>query len=119
MDTTKLVKRPVGEAVAALWSAMIGLLALAVTHFGSEASADFRSFVFSAGKAWIPNAAGIGPYSGKETFMLIGWLGSWAVLHLALRRKNLNLTLPMAVFTAGMALATLLVYTPFIHFVLG
>ncbi len=66
-----------------------------------------------------PNAQGLGLYSGKETFLLVGWLGSWAVLHFALRHRNVHVTIPMIIFTLGMAIATLFVYTPFIDFVLG
>ena len=119
METTKVVKRPNGEAVAALLSAMIGLLVMGTVHVGTDASSDFSTWVLSVGKAWIPNASGLGPYSGKETFLLVGWLGSWVLLHFTLRHRSLRLTLPMIIFTAGMALATLFVYTPFIDLVLG
>ena len=119
METKSIPKRPNGEAVAALMAAMIGILSLGLAQFGSQISSDFGSWLLSVGKAWIPNAAGLGPYSGKETFLLIGWLGSWAVLHLTLRHRSLRLTPQMTLFTIGMALATLFVYTPFVDFVLG
>ena len=119
METGRILKRPNGEAVAALVSAMVGLLVMGITHVGSVASNSFKDSVLSVGKAWIPNATGLGPYSGKETFLLIGWLGSWAALHFALRHRSLRLTLPMVIFTIGMALATLFVYTPFIDVILG
>ncbi len=119
MGTLSTVKRPTGEAVAALFSAMIGLLLMGIINFGANASSGFNSWVLSVGKAWIPNAQGLGPYSGKETFLLVGWLGSWAVLHFGLRHKNVRMTVPMVVFTIGIALATLFIYTPFIDFVLG
>ena len=114
-----MVKRPTGEAVAAFLSAMIGLLLMGTINFGTEASSGFNSWVLSVGKAWIPNAQGLGPYSGKETFLLAGWLGSWVLLHLGLRHRNVRMTLPMVAFTVGMALSTLFIYTPFIDFVLG
>ena len=119
METGKMLKRPNGEAVAALWSAMIGLLVMGIMHLGSQASSDFGKWLLSVGQAWIPNATGLGPYSGKETLLLLGWLGSWAVQHFALRHRSMRLTLPMVIFTIGMALATLFVYTPFIDFILG
>ncbi len=119
METVTVVRRPTGEALAALMSAMIGLLVMGIVNFGTEASTDFSNWVLSVGKAWIPNAQGLGPYSGKETFLLIGWLGSWAALHFGLRHRNLRMTIPMVIFTVGMALATLFVYTPFIDVVLG
>ena len=119
METGKMLKRENGEAVAALMSAMVGLLVLGIMHLGSQASSGFNQWLLSVGQAWIPNATGIGPYSGKETFLLIGWLGSWAVLHLTLRNRSMRLIFPMVIFTAGLAVATLFVYTPFINFVLG
>src|SRR5437867_11787212 len=119
MGTLTMVKRPTGEAVAALLSAMIGLMVMGIINFGTEASTSFNTWVLSVGKAWIPNAQGLGPYSGKETFLLVGWLGSWALLHVVLRHRNMRMTIPMVIFTIGMALATLFIYTPFIDFALG
>ncbi len=99
-------------------AAMIGLLVMGIVNIGTEASGDFKTFIQDVGKAWIPNAQGIGPYSGKETFMLMGWLASWALLHFLIRRKEVSLKTPVIIFLAGLGLATLLVYTPFIHFIL-
>ena len=98
---------------------MIGLLAMGIVHTATDASTSFSNWVLSVGKLWIPNAQGIGPYSGKEIFLLIGWLLSWAVLHLLLRKRDLKLAAPVVVFAIGMALATLLIYTPFIDLILG
>ena len=120
METGKTLKRPNGEAIAALMSAMIGILTLGIINLGSQASTSFNNWLRDAvGAAWIPNAVGIGPYSGKETFLLIGWLGSWGAMHFLLRKRSLKLTIPMIIFTAGLAIATLFIYTPFIDFVLG
>ena len=98
---------------------MIGLLTMGIVHTVTDASKSFSDWVLSVGKLWIPNAQGIGPYSGKETFLLIGWLLSWAVLHLLLRKRDLKLAAPVVVFVVGMALATLLIYTPFIDLILS
>ncbi len=119
METGKIIKRPTGEAAAALLSAMIGLLLMGIMHLASDYSSSFGQWLLSVGKVWIPNAQGLGPYSGKETFLLIGWLGSWPLLHFGLRHRNIRMTIPMVIFTIGMALATLFIYTPFIDFVLG
>jgi hypothetical protein len=98
---------------------MIGLLTMGIVHTVTDALKSFSDWVLFVGKLWIPNAQGIGPYSGKETFLLIGWLLSWAVLHLLLRKRDLKLAAPVVVFAIGMALATLLIYTPFIDLILG
>ncbi len=112
-------RKPNGAAVAAFLSAMIGLLVMGIVHTATQASSDFNSWVHSVGKLWIPNAQGIGPYSGKETFLLLAWLGSWAILQVLLHKRDVKLAPPVVVFVVGMAFATLLVYTPFVHFVLG
>ncbi|OFX17782.1 hypothetical protein A3K71_06635 [archaeon RBG_16_50_20] len=112
-------KKPNGAAVAAYISAMLGLLVMGTVHTMTGASASFSTWVLSIGKLWIPNAQGIGPYSGKETFLLVAWILSWAVLHMLLRKRDVKLAVPVVVFVVGMALATLFVYTPFIDFILG
>jgi hypothetical protein len=61
----------------------------------------------------------IGPYSGKETFLLVGWFLSWVVLYALLRKRDVKLAIPVVMFTVGMALATLFIYTPFIDIMLG
>ncbi|MBI2184121.1 MAG: hypothetical protein HYU39_04085 [Thaumarchaeota archaeon] len=113
------IRKPNGPAVAALLSAMIGILILGAINVGTEASSSFSTSMLEVGKVWIPNAQGIGPYSGKETIMVVGWLLSWVALHLALRRKDVNLKTPTAMFVIGLVLATLFVYTPFIDLLLG
>jgi len=102
-----------GPGLAALLAAMIGLLTMALVNLGTEISKGFGTFVWDVGKAWVPGAAGIGPYSGKETFLLIGWLVSWVVLHFALRsRKDLDVRLWVGIFLVGMLAATLLLWPP-------
>ena len=119
MSTTPSEAKLNGRAVAAILAAMIGLLVLGIVHTGTQASSDFNTAVLNVGKAWIPNAAGIGPYSGKETFMLIAWFGSWGLLYLTLKKRSVNMKIAAIVFIVGLALATLFVYTPFIDFLLG
>jgi len=114
-----MAEKPNGAAIAAYLSAMFGLLVMGIVHTMAVASNPFKDWVLSIGKLWIPNAQGIGPYSGKETFLLVTWLLSWAVLHMLLRKRDIKLAAPVVVFVVGMALATLFVYTPFIDFVLG
>ena len=62
---------PSGAAVAALMAAMLGMLALAVVNVFTAASKPFNTWVHDVGKLWMPGAAGIGPYSGKETISLL------------------------------------------------
>jgi len=92
---------PSGIAVAALMSSMLGMLALAVVNVFTTASKDFNAWVHGVGKLWMPGAAGIGPYSGKETISLAVWLGTWVVLHYALRERELKLSTWLVVFLVG------------------
>ena len=82
---------PSGIAVGALMSVVIGVLTLAIVNVCTAASPAFNSWVHWVGKLWMPGADGIGPYSGKETLSAIAWLGSWVILHYALRGRELNL----------------------------
>jgi hypothetical protein len=103
---------PGGVAAAALASAMFGMLALAVVNVFTAASPGFNAWVHWVGKLWMPGAAGIGPYSGKETLSLIVWLGSWGVLHLAFRNRDMRISRCLIVFLIGVGIATTLVWPP-------
>lgn len=101
-----------GPAQAALLSAMLGCLTLALVNLGTEMSGTFKGFVHQTGKLWMPGAEGIGPYSGKETLSLVVWLLSWLILHQILRSKQWNHTAVIVVFLAGIAVATTLLWPP-------
>ena len=111
-------RKPTGPAVAALLSAMIGLVSLAIANIGDE-TAVLTAKLQQLGSLWIPNAQGIGPYSGKETFLLLGWFGSWIVLHFLLRKRDVKLAVPVVIFLIGMAFATISIYTPILDAILG
>ena len=110
---------PTGVAVAALMSAMLGLLALAVTNVFTAASKGFNAWVHSVGKLWMPGAEGIGPYSGKETIGLVVWLGTWVVLHYALRGRELRLSRWLLLFLVGIGVATTLIWPPVFEYLGG
>lgn len=110
MNTTN--EKPTGIAAAAILAAAAGLLTLAAGHLLAEYSRAGKEWVHAWGKAWMPGAQGIGPYSGKETLALIAWLGSWVLLHLWLRRKKVSLTASGILFLIGIGLATTLLWPP-------
>src|SRR5438128_934297 len=89
-----------GEYIAAMLAATIGTLALGAVVVGSELDKSFEAGVFKLG-GWIPHADRIGPYSGKETVMLVAWLGSWLLLHLGLRHREMD---PRPWFAVALAL---------------
>ena len=78
----------------------------------------FRS-VHGIGKLWMPGAEGIGPYSGKQTLSLLVWIGSWIVLHVALRNRELNLGRWLIVFLVGIGIATTLLWPPVFEYLAG
>jgi hypothetical protein len=104
-----------GQVAAAMTAAMIGVLSLGISHTISVLSKDAKLFIFEVGKVWIPGAEEIGPYSGKESFMLIGWGLSWLILYYALRNRDVKLSYYTLLFMIGISVATLLVWTPFVH----
>ena len=114
-ETKPILKN--GQVAAAMIAAMIGVLSLGISHTISVFSKDAKLFIFEIGKLWIPGAEGIGPYSGKESFMLIGWGLSWLVLYFALRNRDVKLSYYTVIFMIGVGIATLLVWTPFVHII--
>ena len=112
-------RRATGEAVAALMAAMIGMLTLAVVNQFTAISPSFNTWVHAIGKLWMPGAQGIGPYSGKETLALVGWLGSWVILHFVLRKQDLEVSRWLVLFLAGVGIATTLIWPPVFEYLAG
>jgi hypothetical protein len=86
-----------GMAAAALISGGIGAVLMMVSHHISDTNKPFETFLHKTIGAWIPGAVNsdpmwgnIGSYAGKETVMLVGWLVSWAVLHLILKDRQVK-----------------------------
>ena len=106
-------QHPSGPAVAAMVSIGIGGFLMALVVGFSDANKAFETDVVHAiGKAWVPGAQGIGPYSGKFTVFLVGWLLSWAILHFALRGKDADLGKWMIASLVLIGVAILLVWPP-------
>jgi hypothetical protein len=108
-----------GAYVAAALAASIGLLVLAIVQIATVLSDDFKDRVFELGKAWIPEAQGIGPYSGKETLMLVAWLSSWVALHYGLRERVLDVRRWFGLAMGILFLATFLMWPPVWHWIEG
>lgn len=110
---------PSGIAIAAILAPAIGLLAMALANFLQVVNdATFKPLYLTIG-SWIPNYKGLGPYSGKETIMLVTWLGSWAILHFVLRNKELPVRNSVIAMLITVAVSTMLFWPPFIHMLLG
>lgn len=110
---------PSGAAIAALLAAAVGMLTLAVVNTVTAASPAFNTWVHGIGKLWMPGAEGIGPYSGKETLSLVAWLGSWAVLHPALRAREMDLARWLVIFLVAVGIATTLIWPPVFEYLAG
>ena len=110
---------PDGVAVAALISALIGMLTLAGVNQFTAISKVFNTWVHGVGKLWMPGAEGIGPYSGKETLSALAWIGSWIVLHYALRDRELSISRWLIVFLVGAGVATTWIWPPVFEYFAG
>ena len=104
-----------GPATAALIGAGLGVLALALSHLFSEASVSFKEAMQALGNLWMPGAQGIGPYSGKETVGLVVWLLSWTLLHLVLRKREVNLVVTGVITLVLVGVATTILWPPVIE----
>ena len=106
---------PTGAAAAALMGTGLGLLALGISHVRSEASTPFKEAMQQLGNLWMPGAAGIGPYSGKETVALFVWLASWALLHGMLKNREVNLILVGTLTLFLIGVSTTILWPPVTH----
>lgn len=85
-----------GPAAAALVSASLSCFILMVNQHITNLSPEWNKFIWSLGD-WIPGSKNpdplygeIGSYSGKETVMLIAWLGSWLILSQLWKNKQIK-----------------------------
>lgn len=105
-----------GPDMAAILAAAIAIFTLGAVQLATELDEGFQERVFDVGKAWMPHAEHIGPYSGKETVMAVAWLGSWLGLHLAMRHRHLDprpwFALALILVLAGLCL----IWPPAWHF---
>jgi hypothetical protein len=85
-----------GGAAAFLISGGIGAASMMVAHHLSDTSKAREAFLYILG-SWIPGSlnpdpmwGNIGSYAGKETVMLIAWLGSLAILYPLLKNRDVK-----------------------------
>ncbi|NJR38880.1 MAG: hypothetical protein HC781_08640 [Leptolyngbyaceae cyanobacterium CSU_1_4] len=99
-----------GGAAAFLISGGIGAAAMMVAHHLSVTSKAREAVLKSLG-SWVPGSTSldpmwgnIGSYAGKETVMLMGWLGSLIILYPLLKNRNVK---PRTIFFWLFSLYTL------------
>lgn len=123
MSTQSLLRtaRPSGEAIAAFFSPVIGLLVFSIINAFWETTRwdpnrDISPVLLRIG-SWIPSYEKIGPMAGKETILIVVWLAAWAILHLILRKRDLRVAPWAIAFLIGITLATLLLWSPLLEVV--
>jgi hypothetical protein len=99
-----------GGAAAFLISGGIGSVAMMIAHHLSDTSKAREAFLKVLG-SWMPGSTSpdpmwgnIGSYAGKETVMLIGWLGSLVILYPLLKNRAVK---PRTIFFWMFSLYTL------------
>ena len=107
-----------GRAAAAFLSGGVGAMTMMIVHHISDTNVDFENWIKFTFGAWIPGAinpdpmwGNIGSYAGKET-TLLGWLISWAILHVVLKDQEVR---PRTIFLWMLGLytvATSMAYHP-------
>ena len=98
------LKFKTGVIAATFLAALIGLLVFAVVNIAADVNSGFRTS--------ITLNSGIGPYSGKQVFLIASWFISWPILHFLLRNRDVNLRRWFGVFLVGMLVAVLLMWPP-------
>ena len=78
--------KPNGPAAAAFLAAGVGAFVLGLMVTLAEASADIKSFLDFSKNYGI--GSGVGPLSGKVIIAVAAYFGSWVVLALALRGRE-------------------------------
>lgn len=114
-DTTS---KPSGPAAAAMIASGIGSFVIGIGVILNEYSTaikDAIGFDFGAFLQFDKNyglGSGIGPLSGKVILATIAFLGSWAILHFAWRKRDVNLARAFAATLILLALGFALTFPP-------
>jgi hypothetical protein len=105
-------QKPNGEAIAAFMSTMLGLLGLSIANLLWDSNRDYYTEVYLRIGSWIPKYDRIGPFTGKETILLVVWLSSWLILHLLLRKREMRVAPWAIAFLIGIVTAALMAWPP-------
>jgi hypothetical protein len=107
--TSEFKIKQVKSAVAFLASAF-GVLAMAIINFITDITGGNPGPV---GKS-ITLHSGIGPYSGKQTISIVVWIIAWLILSKLLVNKDVDEQKIFRCTIIIYALATLLIFPPFL-----
>jgi hypothetical protein len=92
---------------AAVLAAGIGSLVLAILVIISEANLSFADSLAYSDR--------VGPLAGKTIWAVAAYLGSWLVLGIALRNREVNLRTVTIVAAVLITLALIGTFEPFFH----
>jgi lysylphosphatidylglycerol synthetase-like protein (DUF2156 family) len=102
--------KPNGPVAAAFIAAGVGSFAMGLFVVLNEISTDVNNFL-----RWDANyglGSGVGPLSGKAGMAIVAYLVSWAILHLALRGKEVRWNAALTAALILVALGFLLTFPP-------
>ena len=105
MEARAETTKPNGPVAAAVLAAGIGALVLAILTVWAEASEGF--------KASIEYDLEVGPLAGKTIWATVAYLGSWAILGVALRKREVDLRKVMILTGVLIALALVGTFSEF------
>jgi len=102
--------KPNGPVAAAFIAAGIGSLVLGLMVVLAEASSDINAALDFARNYGL--GSGVGPLSGKVLVATTAFLLSWVVLHLVLRKKEVNFSVAFIVALVLVGAGFLLTFPP-------
>jgi hypothetical protein len=109
--------KPNGPVAAALVAAGIGSAVMGLLVVLNEISPDINAFLkFDAN---IGLGSGVGPLSGKATLATIAFFGSWGVLHVRNRGKDVNFDRWLAVALVLVLIGFALTFPPIFEAIVG
>lgn len=107
-----------GPAAAALLSASFSCFLLMVNQHLTSIFPMWNEWIWRLGD-WIPGSktsdpiyGEIGSYTGKQTVMLLGWLGSWLLLGMLWKDKQISFPPIVALIIFFIAAATVMNWHP-------
>lgn len=110
-ETDLLAPIPLGATAAAIVSAALGCLTLSTTY-RTIAQSQLLSGKKIEIAVWPPYQSWVGSYPIHQLVGFSVWLGTWLLLYLAWRQRDVSLRPTIAVFFGLLFLATAMAWRP-------
>lgn len=111
-EIDRVERIPLGDTAAALLSSALGCLTVSTTYRAITQSQVLAGKTTAGVESWPPYPSIVGSYPIHQIVGFSVWLGSWAVLYLVLRRRDLPLKPTIAAFFILLFLATAIAWRP-------